>query len=36
MWNSNIMIPAILKLVQDQHVEIEQLQNEIKELKGEK
>lgn len=36
MWNSNIMIPAILKLVQDQHLEIEQLQEEIKKLKEEK
>ena len=36
MWNSDVIIPAMLKLIQEQHKDIEQLQNEIKELKGEK
>ena len=34
MWNSDVMIPAMLKLIQEQHIEIEQMKKEIKELKG--
>lgn len=33
-WNERYIIPAMLKLVQEQHEQIEQLQKEIKELKG--
>lgn len=32
-WNERYIIPAMLKLVQEQHEQIEQLQKEIKELK---
>ena len=32
MWNSDVMIPAMLKLIQEQHKDIEQLQQKIKEL----
>lgn len=35
-WNARYMIPAMLKLIQEQHTEIEQMKEEIKELKGEK
>lgn len=35
-WNERYIVPAVLKLVQEQHEQIEQLQNEIKEMKGEK
>lgn len=34
MWNSDVIIPAMLKLIQEQHTEIEQMKKEIKELKG--
>lgn len=34
MWNSDVIIPAMLKLIQEQHIEIEQMKKEIKELKG--
>lgn len=33
-WNERYMIPAMLKLIQEQHTEIEQMKKEIKELKG--
>lgn len=33
-WNERYMIPAMLKLIQEQHIEIEQMKKEIKELKG--
>ena len=34
MWNSDVIIPAMLKLIQEQHIEIEQMKKEIEELKG--
>lgn len=34
MWNSDVMIPAMLKLIQEQHTEIEQMKKEIEKLKG--
>lgn len=34
MWNSDVMIPAMLKLIQEQHIEIEQMKKEIEKLKG--
>ena len=34
MWNSDVIIPAMLKLIQEQHTEIEQMKKEIEELKG--
>lgn len=36
MWNSDVMIPAMLKLIQQQHNKIENLQKQIDELKGDK
>ena len=33
-WNERYMIPAMLKLIQEQHTEIEQMKKEIEELKG--
>lgn len=33
MWNSNILIPAIMKLIQNQHEEIESLKKDITEIK---
>lgn len=33
-WNERYIIPAMLKLIQEQHTEIEQMKKEIKELKG--
>lgn len=35
-WNERYMIPAMLKLIQKQHKDMQQLQNEILQLKGEK
>lgn len=35
MWNSNVMIPAMLKLIQEQKKQIDNLQIQINELKGE-
>lgn len=34
MWNSDVMIPAMLKLIQEQHTEIELLKQEIEVLKN--
>ena len=33
MWNSTVLLPAMLKLIQEQHSEIENLKNEISEIK---
>ena len=33
MWNSTVLLPAMLKLIQEQHNEIEVLKNEISEIK---
>ncbi len=33
MWNSTVLLPAMLKLIQEQHNEIEMLKNEISEIK---
>ncbi len=33
-WNERYMIPAMLKLIQEQHIEIEQMKKEIEKLKG--
>ena len=32
MWNSTVLLPAMLKLIQEQHDEIENLKNEISEI----
>ena len=36
MWNSDVMIPAMLQLIQNQYKDIQNLQKQINELKGEK
>lgn len=33
-WNERYIIPAMLKLIQEQHTEIEQMKKELEELKG--